>query len=363
MMRKQYHYLVSGLPGISIGERLWTSMAEFRAQLEVHLHPEDFIQVKYILLQQDHQNLLHYLRTGEIPGETAGNFSLEDFSNPENHISGTDPETEFMPGYIVDILLQHARSKAEGQTWQLGISAQATGTGNNGGTGNSAGTGNSPGPGNIADRNGTGHRITEGSRHISGSNSDDNRQGGPDLASIQKQLDEGFFRLVMERGNDFLRGYYAFHYDLNNLLAFIKSGMYEMDQQAHITADTPHAQHLQQYAGRTLAKDPEMEYFDEITSISGNPSFSEEEKQIDQLRWQVIEDMNRFEYFTIDRILGYLLQMQIAGRWEQLDRESGEQQLRKLIDVSYRNLAQEQRLQEAGAEQVTIIEKENIDAQ
>jgi len=328
MMRREYHYLVAGLPGISIGERSWTSMAEFRAQLQAHLHPEDFMQVQFIFLQEDHQNLLHFLKTGKFPGETAGNFSLEDFTNPENQVPGTDPESEFMPRYISDVLAQFAPNQKGGQKKNMAIGQGNTGTGNSGDSENDAQG-----------------RNASGSKQMPAGSGKENEDTHLELAQIQQTLDEGFFRLIMEEGNEFLRGYYTFHYDLNNLLTFIKSGLHGMDQATFLTGDTPHAQHLVQFAGRNLVSDPEMEHFEEITSISGNASFAEEEKQIDQLRWRVIDEMNRFEYFTIDRILGYLLQMQVAERWERLDRESGEKQLRELIDVSYRSLAKEQLVQ------------------
>lgn len=285
MTKRQYHYLISGLPGLYIGERVWTGITEFRNHLEVHLHPEDFTQVKHVLLHQDHQNLLHFLETGEIPPGSAGNYTLEDLRNPEDHISGTGQAADPMPDYMRTILVKYASDKEQ------------------------------------ADRPG-----------------------------VQRELDEGFLRLIMEQGNDFLRRYYTFHYDLNNLLTFIKSGAYQLNQEEYITGDTPHAQHLREYAGRNLATDPDLEQFDEILSISEKTSFTDQEKAIDQLRWRVIDEMNLFEYFTLDRILGYLLQMQIAARWEKLDRDSGEKQLRKLIDVSYRQLADQHLIQQPASE-------------
>ncbi len=298
MIKKEYHYVIAGLPTISIGERLWTNMVEFRAHLEAHLHPEDFMLVKYILLQQDHQNLLQFLKSGDVPKETAGNFTMEDFNHPEDYISGTDPEAGFMPGYISGILTQRADKKSESGGRSIG-----------------AGKG------------------TEGNKDLL------------DLPAVQRELDEGFFRLIMEKGNTFLRRYYTFHYNLNNLLTFQKTGAHRMDQEQYITGDTAHARHLREFAGRNLVKDPDFEHFDDIISITCNTSFAEAEKLTDQLRWRMIEEINRFEYFTIDRILGYLIQMSIAERWEQLDRESGEQQLRNIIDISYSTLTEDQFVQ------------------
>jgi hypothetical protein len=38
-----------------------------------------------------------------------------------------------------------------------------------------------------------------------------------------------------------------------------------------------------------------------------------------------------FEEFSIDRILGYLLQLSMTNRWAELTRESGEERFREMI--------------------------------
>ena len=281
MIEREYQYLISGLPAISMGEKMWTTIEAFRKQLEAHLHPEDFEQVRLILLQKDHDHLLHFLETGELTTVGAGNFTQEDFSEPGDRMPGADPGKMVMPEYMSAILTAARDEKLP----------------------------------------------VEKSR-------------------LQRELDEGFFRYIMEDGNDFLRKYFTFQFDLNNLLTFIRTGEHQLDQRQDITGNTSHALHLMEYAGRSLVKDPEFAYFDEIVSLAGNPSIAAQERNIDLLRWSVIEDMNLFEYFSIDRILGYLLQMLIAERWSLLDDAAGEKKLRRMIDVSYRKIMEQQLLKQ-----------------
>ncbi len=273
MTIRNYHFLVAGLPGISFGDKLWTTIGSFRKYLEAHLHPDDFRQVKYVLLAKDHQNLVRFLESGEMPTDGAGSYSLTDFRNPEDAIAFAEPGHEPLPEYMTHILLQYCSGKAQ-----------------------------------------------------------------PDMNHIRHELDEGFYSFIMERGDNFLKKYYTFLYDMNNLLAFVKAGEHKLEPKEFITGDTLHTRHLREQAGNRPVKDTDFEQFEEILSYTGSGLFAEEEKKHDQLRWRVIEEMNLFEYFSIDRILGYLLQMLILERWSPLTKAAGEAKLRTIINASVRQI-------------------------
>ncbi|MFO7672052.1 MAG: DUF2764 family protein [Bacteroidales bacterium] len=150
-------------------------------------------------------------------------------------------------------------------------------------------------------------------------------------SQISHELENGFYGYIMSNGCTFLKRFIEFDYNLNNLLTFIKARQHKIDQQMFISGDSSHAQHLHNNPGKNIVKDHDFEHFDEIISFTGNPSFAEEEKRVDLLRWNVIEEMILFRNFSIDRVLGYLLQMLIIDRWSALNRKSGEKKLRNIL--------------------------------
>lgn len=155
-----------------------------------------------------------------------------------------------------------------------------------------------------------------------------------DSLQIARMLTDGYYLHVMENGIPFLRKYTAFDYDLNNLLAFVKAGDHGLVQERFIAGDSGFSGHLRRYAGKSLPKDPGFELFDEIMSYTGSQSFAEEEIKFDRLRWRMIEELILFEDFSIEKILGYLLQMLILKRWSSLNKESGKAKLREILDRS-----------------------------
>ena len=50
------------------------------------------------------------------------------------------------------------------------------------------------------------------------------------------------------------------------------------------------------------------------------------------LRWNWMEEKIFFNYFTIERIFVFLLQLEMIERWMALDKERGNQLFRSIID-------------------------------
>jgi len=158
-----------------------------------------------------------------------------------------------------------------------------------------------------------------------------NEKGDLNISKISHKLENGFYTYIMDNGCVFLKRFYEFDYNLNNLLAFEKAAQHKINPHKFISGNSSHAQHLQNNAGKSMVKDPDFEYFDEILSYTRRPSFAEEERKVDLLRWRVIDEMIIFKNFSLDRVLAYLLKMMIIERWSTLSKKSGERKLRNIL--------------------------------
>ena len=70
-----------------------------------------------------------------------------------------------------------------------------------------------------------------------------------------------------------------------------------------------------------------MQKISEITELV------EREKKLDSLRWNWMEEATFFDYFTVERIFAFLLQLEMIERWIALDKEKGNQLFRSIIDA------------------------------
>ena len=154
----------------------------------------------------------------------------------------------------------------------------------------------------------------------------------------ETSLSEEDFRtqLLYEQGmkskNRFLRHWYEFNLNLNNVLAAAVCVKHGYDLQKVIVGDNETAQLLRKYGvaknANLAAILPELK---EIVAVSATENLLEREKQIDALRWQWLEQYTLFKYFELDNVLAYYLQSEILHRWDDLTREQGEQIFRSLL--------------------------------
>ena len=55
------------------------------------------------------------------------------------------------------------------------------------------------------------------------------------------------------------------------------------------------------------------------------------ERKLDLLKWNWIDENTFFNYFSIERVFAYLLQLEMIERWVSLDKVAGEKMFRSLI--------------------------------
>jgi len=161
----------------------------------------------------------------------------------------------------------------------------------------------------------------------------------------ETSLTEDDFRtqLLYEQGmhsrSRFLRAWYEFNLNLNNVMAAAVCQKHGYDPERVIVGDNEVAQILRKgnltKNANLAAALPELK---EIIAISEIQNLLERERHIDALRWQWLDDYTLFKYFAVDNVLAYYLQSEILHRWDDLTREQGERIFRELLQDMKKNI-------------------------
>lgn len=154
----------------------------------------------------------------------------------------------------------------------------------------------------------------------------------------ESSLSEEDFRtqLLYEQGmrstNAFVREWFRFNLNLNNVLAAAVCRKHGYPVEKAIVGDNEVAQELRKGLGgknsNLAALLPELK---EIVALSEIDNLLDRERHIDALRWQWIEEATLFRNFEVDNVLAYYLQAAILHRWDDLTQEHGEQVFRALL--------------------------------
>jgi Protein of unknown function (DUF2764) len=92
---------------------------------------------------------------------------------------------------------------------------------------------------------------------------------------------------------------------------------------------------LTEAAKKTTAKDfglaNEITHIDDIIGIFENEDILEQEMSIDLLKWKFLNNLNTFNYFTIEPVLAFVIEFMMVERWANLDTEQSKKIFKKML--------------------------------
>ena len=139
-----------------------------------------------------------------------------------------------------------------------------------------------------------------------------------------------YYAYAMKCKNKFVSAWFSFNLVINNVLVALTARKFKMDVAPLIVGDTEVCEALRTSGARDFGLSGEVEWLDILVKISEAEELVEREK-IDLLRWNWMEEATFFDYFTVERLFVFLLQLEMIERWISLDKEKGSQLFRSII--------------------------------
>lgn len=266
-MRKEYYYLVAGLPDIGFEEgKLPLAPEEFLREAEIHLDRGDMERFRLFLLPDEIDNLLAILfGTGQELADNALVSKEEwqafiDALKPEQETASPHPPAPFehLPAFVAELTADYLRGDAAKARpcWEL-------------------------------------------------------------------RFVRAFHEFAAGLPDGFLREWFAFDRDMRNVLAALagrKAGVAYAD---HLVGSGEAVDKMRTSQAPDFGLGREVPLVETLSRIMDQPDVVDRERALDALRWKWIDGRNFFEYFTVDRVIGYHAQLRILDRWARLDPESG----------------------------------------
>lgn len=150
--------------------------------------------------------------------------------------------------------------------------------------------------------------------------------------SWENLLTEMYYDYVLKTKNKFLKQWFEFNKNLNNILIGHNCRKYEMNAENQLLGDNFVANAILKSNAKDFGLEVELPYVSDILALAENDNLMAREKGIDQLKWDKVEEITLFDYFTIDVVLAYTIKLDIAYRWLELDEATGREMFGKIID-------------------------------
>ena len=268
----QYYYLVTGLPELSLDDnKLNYTVGDFKTEFYPQLSKEDQALVDLYYLKFDNANLLKLLKDREAVIDPRGNYTADQFVAVFKQFDeeGVITSPGSLPSYIIKFTQAYLTQQETGVTTDV---------------------------------------------------------------LVEDWLAGLYYEYAMQCKNDFVSSWFEFNLNVNNVLVALAARKYRMPIASLIVGDTEICQALKTSNARDFGLTTELDYFDQLLKISETDDLVDREKRLDQLRWKWMEDKTFFDYFSIERLYVFLLQLEIIERWISLDKEKGNQMFREIID-------------------------------
>ncbi|MDO9152839.1 MAG: DUF2764 family protein [Paludibacter sp.] len=140
-----------------------------------------------------------------------------------------------------------------------------------------------------------------------------------------------YFEEAFKCENKFLQKWFDFNLNLNNILSAVACRNHGFDPHTLVIGTNEVATTLRQSNARDFGLTGLFEQLDLVLRIAEENDLLEREKKIDALKWAWLEENTFFNYFTVERVLAFVLKIQMIDRWKMLSIEKGEQIFKELL--------------------------------
>ena len=148
----------------------------------------------------------------------------------------------------------------------------------------------------------------------------------------EDQLSALYYKYAIEKGSPFISKWFELNLNLNNILAGLKARELKLDLNNIILGDNEIADALRSSSQVDFGLSQQIDYYPKIVRINEEPHLQEREYKLDLFKWNWLEEHTFFDYFSIEKVFTYLLEVDMIERWTKLDVEKGKLFFNKMVE-------------------------------
>lgn len=141
-----------------------------------------------------------------------------------------------------------------------------------------------------------------------------------------------FYEAMQAHPNAFVRDWFTFDANVRNVLVALNARKLNVSADPQLAGHNTVSDAIRKNNSGDFGLGREFAYIEKIIALFDGKNLLEREQGLDMLRWETVEKMTVFEYFSIEKVMAFFVKLQIAERWYSLDQEKGEQIFEKLIE-------------------------------
>lgn len=150
---------------------------------------------------------------------------------------------------------------------------------------------------------------------------------------LESNLFAVYYAECAKSGSKFLREWSSFDQTLRNISAAFAARRRSIPVGEAVVGDGDIVASLSRSSAADFGLKGEVGYIDQVMAAMGEGNnLIEKERRIDDIRWEMADELTALSYFDVNFLLGYLVKINIIHRWAMLDPQRGNDMLKKLLD-------------------------------
>lgn len=147
-----------------------------------------------------------------------------------------------------------------------------------------------------------------------------------------ENLSPHFYKAIAKSDNKFLRTYFSFDLMLRNIQAAYLGRKHSIEPDIYLIGKSEIVEALKKNKAPDFGIASEVEFASKLLQIFEIKDLLEREKALDLLRWEEVNKICTFSYFSMDVILSFLFKANMLKRWRTLDKTTGAKLFRKYVN-------------------------------
>jgi hypothetical protein len=146
-----------------------------------------------------------------------------------------------------------------------------------------------------------------------------------------KRLTILYYRYLLRSANGIVKKWFELELNSRNILAALNSRKYGLNIEKEIIPANETAETIIKSGSRDFGLSGELDYIENLFSVFEMQDLIKREKALDIFKWEWLDRMTFFDYFTVDRLFSYYIKLVMIERWISLDPDTGKELFGRLI--------------------------------
>ena len=118
----------------------------------------------------------------------------------------------------------------------------------------------------------------------------------------------------------------------NHLVTALNARKYGMEVAKEVIGSNEFAVALRTSNAKDFGLTLDYPYVEKVIALMDNDNLVERERGLDLIIWHFLDEAVTFDYFSLERVISYMLRLMIVERWSKMSSESGRKVFMEMVD-------------------------------